>query len=103
MNFKKTEPLWHRAEVLSENPEYREKFNCVISKSVAPIADLYGWSKYLIRNGGSILCIKGGNIDEEINELKKQYNEVIIDVKNYYFDEEYKIEDKKLVIIRREK
>lgn len=103
MELKNTDTLWNRAEVLSENPEYRDKFDYVISKSVAPLADLYGWSKYLIRGGGSILCIKGGDISEEINSLKKIHKEVIFDVKDYYFDSEYKIEDKKLVIIGREK
>ncbi|MCI0472149.1 MAG: hypothetical protein L0Y76_01030, partial [Ignavibacteria bacterium] len=71
--------------------------------SVAPLADLYDWSKYLIRTEGSILCIKGGDISDEINSLKKYNKEVIIDVKNYYFNGVYKIDDKKLVIIRREK
>jgi len=103
MNLKNTEPLWYRAEILAENPEYRKKYDYVISKSVAPLADLYDWSKYLIRAGGSILCIKGGDISVEINSLKEMHKEVIFDVKDYYFDSKYKIEDKKLVIIRREK
>jgi 16S rRNA (guanine527-N7)-methyltransferase len=101
MNLQNTETLWQRAEVLSENPEYRIKYDYVISKSVAPLTELYGWSKYLINRSGVVLCIKGGDIEEEINILKKQYNEVIIEVKNYYFNSEYKIEDKKLVIIKR--
>jgi 16S rRNA (guanine527-N7)-methyltransferase len=101
MALKDTDALWNRAEVLPEEPEHRSMYDFVISKSVAPLADLYGWSKYLVKSNGGILCIKGGDITGEIASLKKEHKEAIIEVRNYTYDREYKIEDKKLVIIRR--
>jgi 16S rRNA (guanine527-N7)-methyltransferase len=101
MALKDTDVLWNRAEVLSEEPEYRSKYDFVISKSVAPVKDLYEWSRYLVKKDGEILCIKGGDITREITSLKKEHKEAIIEVRNYTFDSDYKVEDKKLVIIKR--
>jgi 16S rRNA (guanine527-N7)-methyltransferase len=101
MALKDTDVLWNRAEVLSEEPEYRSKYDFVISKSVAPLHELYSWSRYLVKKDGEILCIKGGDVTGEITALKKEHKEAIIEVRNYTFDSDYKVEDKKLVIIKR--
>ena len=52
------------------------KFDCVISRAVAPLGDLWRWSKPLLRkqkNGNNdspngLVCLKGGDLHQEIQE-----------------------------------
>lgn len=83
-----------RAEDISKEKEYRHKFDLVIAKSVSSLKNLYWWGKDFLKKDGKIICIKGGDISDEIRELGKQTK--IID---FDFDDKYKIEDKKIVII----
>lgn len=53
-----------------------KKFDAVVSRAVAPLADLWRWSKPLLRkkntsNGNTInglICLKGGDLAQEIAE-----------------------------------
>lgn len=45
------------------------KFDVVVSRAVAPLKDLWFWSKPLLKKGGSpggLICLKGGDLTEEI-------------------------------------
>jgi hypothetical protein len=44
------------------------------------------------------VCIKGGDVQKELDELGKSKN---IEVINFNFGAKYQIEDKKIVIIRK--
>lgn len=47
------------------------KFDVVISRAVAPLKDLWRWSKPLLKRGGNpggLICLKGGNLAVEIVE-----------------------------------
>ncbi len=50
------------------------KFDLVVSRAVAPLKDLWHWSKPLLRKGApehqpsGLLCLKGGDLDQEISE-----------------------------------
>ncbi|RPD38926.1 16S rRNA (guanine(527)-N(7))-methyltransferase RsmG [Chitinophaga barathri] len=50
------------------------KFDLVVSRAVAPLKDLWSWSKPLIRKGASedrpagLICLKGGDLAQEISE-----------------------------------
>jgi 16S rRNA (guanine527-N7)-methyltransferase len=78
------------------------KFNFVVSRAVAPINTLYYWSrkKYLasapgagIKNG--MICLKGGDLTEELLELKKHIRRYpLSDV----FEEEY-FETKEVIYV----
>lgn len=54
-----------RAETLTE------KFNYVVSRAVASLVDFYPWVKG--RYSRSILYLKGGDINEEINEMMSRF------------------------------
>lgn len=49
------------------------KFDLVVSRAVAPLKDLWFWSKPLLKKGGSpngLICLKGGDLATEIFESK---------------------------------
>lgn len=100
MNLANTEVICGRAEELSGTGFYRNKFDIVISKAVAPVLNLFNWGKDFLKPGGEILCIKGGDISKEISELRNLKKPPESEVINYEFNEKYKIEDKKLIVIK---
>ena len=47
----------------------QRKFDVVVSRAVAPLKDLWGWSKPLLKKGGDpggLICLKGGDLTQEI-------------------------------------
>ncbi len=48
-----------------------QKFDVVVSRAVAPLKDLWFWSRPLLKKGGSpngLICLKGGDLTNEISE-----------------------------------
>lgn len=75
--------------------EVKSTFDSVISRAVTRIKPFYGWVKNKIKPGGNILYLKGGDLDEEMAELKKPYREVEL---TDYFKEDF-FETKKVIEI----
>lgn len=100
IKLEKINAVCARAEEISEKEEFKNKFDTVISKAVAPLDNLYLWGKNFMKRNGEMLCIKGGNIDEELASLNKLKYKFDVKVINFNSDKTYKIEDKKLVIIK---
>lgn len=79
----------------------KDKFDFVVSRAVAPAKQLYQWTNQLIkRNAGlsqsnGFLLLKGGDLTEELKELKKPHS--LTDLSDYF--EESFFETKKLVFI----
>jgi 16S rRNA (guanine527-N7)-methyltransferase len=75
------------------------KYDFVVSRAVTRMKEFYGWvhnkiktrSTHSLDNG--ILYLKGGDLEEELNELKKPYS--LYDL-SHYFKEEF-FETKKVV------
>lgn len=50
------------------------KFDLVVSRAVAPLGDLWRWSKPLLKKAGAnggpngLICLKGGDLTQEISE-----------------------------------
>ena len=47
------------------------KFDAVVSRAVAPLKDLWYWSKPLLKKGGQpggLICLKGGDLSQEISD-----------------------------------
>jgi 16S rRNA (guanine527-N7)-methyltransferase len=98
INLKNIKTTHCRAEDL------KDKYDFVISRAVAPVVDLFHWSKALISSQhknyipNGLLCLKGGNIKKELKALgKKQYYEVKPIEK--YFNDPY-FEEKFVVYIQ---
>lgn len=87
--------LTTRAETINE------KFDFVVSRAVAPLPQLYGWTrknistqKYnTISNG--LICLKGGDLTEELKGFKKK---VVSHNISEYFTQEY-FETKKILFV----
>lgn len=100
LNLKNAEAVCSRAEELKKNNKHYKAYDYIVSKSVAPLADLYNWCKDLLNKNGLFLCIKGGDVSDEIKNLSKRHRETSTEIIEYSFPEVYNIEDKKLVLIK---
>lgn len=99
LNLKNTEIICGRAEDISKKVKFKNNYDFVISKSVAALDRLYNWGNNFLKPNGKMLCIKGGDIKDEIKKLRQKVKSIKTEIISYRFDKIYKIEDKKLVII----
>lgn len=100
LNLRDVETVCSRAEDLKKNVKHLGVYDYIVSKSVAPLSDLYKWGKDLLNQNGMFLCIKGGDISDEIHNLTKRNNKASAEIVEYNFSGDYNIEDKKLVLIK---
>ena len=85
----------------SRAEQLKESFDFVVSRATAPLSDLFKWSAkniskhsdHAIPNG--IICLKGGNLDEEMKPFKKHVQVLPV---SGYFPEPW-FEEKKLVYL----
>lgn len=73
--------------------EVKGTYDFVVSRAVTQIKPFYSWVRAKIKPQGAILYLKGGNLDEEMAELKKPYREVSL---SDFFTEDF-FETKKVV------
>jgi 16S rRNA (guanine527-N7)-methyltransferase len=43
-------------------------FDTILSRQVAPLAELCGYASKLLKSGGMLICLKGGMLDREISD-----------------------------------
>ena len=65
------ETIHTRAEELGKNKKYREQFDIATSRAVANLATLSEYLIPFVKVGGKCICMKGADIDEELNNAKK--------------------------------
>lgn len=99
LNLKNAVPLWGRAEEISRFKKHNNKYDLVISKSVSTLSNLFNWGKDYLDKKSVMICIKGGDLKEELGELAN-INNISFEVIDFDFSKDYKIEDKKIVIIK---
>lgn len=73
--------------------ETKGQFDYVVSRAVTKIKPFYEWVRPKLKEGGSILYLKGGDLNEEMAELKKPYREIEL---SSFFKEDF-FETKKVV------
>lgn len=73
--------------------EVKGTFDFVVSRAVTRIKPFYSWVINKIKPEGSILYLKGGDLTEEMAELKKPYREIEL---TDFFKEEF-FETKKVI------
>ena len=75
MEIKNARAICIRAEDIAstkfETGKYLKYFDYVVSRSVAVLQDLCYWSKPLLKNGGKLVTVKGGDISGEIHKTRK--------------------------------
>ena len=71
LDLKNIITLHGRAEETFKNKEYREKFDIATSRAVAGLNILAELMLPAVKVGGKCICMKGNNIEEELNNSKK--------------------------------
>jgi 16S rRNA (guanine527-N7)-methyltransferase len=80
----------------------QEQYDFVVSRAVTDIKEFYGWIRNKFLKGGhnsldnGILYLKGGDLTEELKELKRPYK--VFDLKEY-FQEEF-FDTKKVLYVK---
>lgn len=99
LGFINAEAVCGRAEEISTQNRFNKKYDIVISKAVSTLDNLYNWGHEFLNDNGKFICIKGGNVSDEISGLIKSYPGIKTQVLDFLLPEKYNIEDKKIVII----
>ncbi len=68
--------------------KYSDKFDLVVSRSSVPLIILFRYSLPLIKEKAFIVCIKGGNLDDEFKKAGMKYKSYI--KKSTVYDLSYK-------------
>lgn len=71
LDLKNVKTVHSRAEDFGKNKKYREKFDVATSRAVANLSTLSEYMLPLIKINGKCICMKGREIDEELNQSKE--------------------------------
>ena len=66
----KVQAIHARAEEIGHNKNYRGQFDVVTSRAVARLNTLLEYMMPLVKVGGKCVCMKGPNVQDEIEEAK---------------------------------
>jgi len=99
LNLSRTDAIVDRAENLVMNKDHRNRYDVIITRAVAPLDELVKWSHGLLKKSGSLLSLKGGNLDEELLKAKsmkfvKSISEETLSLNGF---DEFAKEEKKIV------
>lgn len=73
-NLKNIRAIHGRAEDFGQDKLYREKYDICVARAVAPMNILVEYLLPFARVNGICICMKGANIEEELEEAKKAIN-----------------------------
>ena len=71
LKLENIETIHARAEELGKNKKYREQFDISTSRAVANLSTLSEYLLPFIKVGGKCICMKGAEINEELNTAKR--------------------------------
>lgn len=71
LELKNINSIHSRVEEAGQNKQYREKFDVATSRAVAPLNILVEYMLPLVKVGGICICMKGSDIEEELENSKK--------------------------------
>lgn len=77
----KAEIVHSRAEDLSKQPKYREKFDIATSRAVASLNVLSEYCIPFVKVHGNFIAMKGDNIETELNEAKNAITKLGCEIK----------------------
>lgn len=102
LNLKNIIAMHGRAEDYAHDDEYREKFDNVISRAVSNMTTLVEYMLPFVKVGGKCLCLKGPNVQEELDAAKKAIRTLggrVDSVKKYDLENN----ERTLIVISKEK
>ena len=71
LDVQNIEVIHSRAEELANNDKYREKFDIAVSRAVANLTTLVEYMLPFVKVGGTCICMKGPNYENEVDEARK--------------------------------
>lgn len=74
LELKNIQALHGRAEEIGQNQKFREKYDYTVSRAVANLSVLVEYLLPLTKVGGRCICMKGSDIDEELEQAKFAIN-----------------------------
>lgn len=104
LDLKNINTIHYRAEEAGQNLTYREQFDIAMSRAVAPLNILVEYLLPFVKVGGTCICMKGSNAQEELSNSK---NAIKILGGKLEKIEEFKLPNsdinRNIIIIRKEK
>lgn len=84
LNLNNVNIVQARAEELGRKEEYREKFDYIVSRAVAPLNILLEYDIPFLKTGSKCLLLKSSNLDEEISNSSKALSVLNSKITNIY-------------------
>ena len=84
LNLNNVNIVQARAEELGRKEEYREKFDYIVSRAVAPLNILLEYDIPFLKTGSKCLLLKSSNLDEEINNSSNALSVLNSKITNIY-------------------
>lgn len=69
LSLEHVDVICDRVENIVSDFLYREHFNTVVSRGVAPLENLLRWGSILLKSGGELIVWKGSRVDDEMTGL----------------------------------
>lgn len=104
LNLRNIQAIHGRAEEIARNKLYREKYDVAVSRAVANLSTLSEYMLPFVKVGGKCICMKGANVNEEIEKAKNAIKELggeIERVDNFYLSDNDN--ERNIIIIRKVK
>lgn len=104
LNLRNIQAIHGRAEEIARNKLYREKYDVAVSRAVANLSTLSEYMLPFVKVGGKCICMKGANVNEEIEKAKNAIKELggeIEIVDNFYLSDNDN--ERNIIIIRKVK
>ncbi|MDZ7291017.1 MAG: 16S rRNA (guanine(527)-N(7))-methyltransferase RsmG [candidate division KSB1 bacterium] len=84
-----------RAEEVADFSQ--KQFSIVIARAVAELKKLWKWSQPLLVDGGVLLAMKGGDLENELQALKKFDSRVFYQLR--YYPSEWRVDPARCLVI----
>lgn len=104
LNLRNIQAIHGRAEEIARNKLYREKYDVAVSRAVANLSTLTEYMLPFVKVGEKCICMKGANVNEEIEKAKNAIKELggeIERVDNFYLSDNDN--ERNIIIIRKVK
>lgn len=100
LNLKKAEVICVRVESL--NTSYINRFDSIVCRAVATLAELWSWSAKYLKKNGRLLAMKGGDLIEECAEFHHNFPNTTLEIIEYPEKLELNKFNKKLIVVTKE-
>ena len=90
LNLRNIRAIHGRAEEIARNKLYREKYDVAVSRAVANLSTLTEYMLPFVKVGGKCICMKGANVNEELERAQNAIKELGGEIKrvdNFYLSD----------------